>query len=139
MTITRSDGTSTWSVLRRGIEDHDLAHLAVEKTLGCKSAFFGLVDQGVNISDFEHKDRQPAISIEAKQVEHLVLLLQIETKQSEEMEDLLHQYRDILVAHDLPYLENLNQETLHTTRRVFKGLVKDWRRLKVGEFLIYHL
>ena len=57
MSITRSDGSLCWAYLRENFEDHDLAHFAVETVLGFKDAFFGLIDLGYEIGDFEDPDQ----------------------------------------------------------------------------------
>lgn len=137
MTIIRSDGTTTWSALRRGMEIHDLAHLAVESTLYCKDAFFAMVDRGVDISDFEGKRTQPHISVEAKQVEHLVLLLQLEHQQRQYQNDFMDQYQGILKDHDLPKLEELNDRALKEIRLYLDSLVKNVSTLKTDE--VYHV
>ena len=53
LSITRNDGSTTWSKLHRGLETHDLAHYAVESTLRFSKAFYGIINEGYNISDFE--------------------------------------------------------------------------------------
>jgi len=116
MTITRSDGSSTWSTLRRGMEIHDLAHLAVEKTLGCTDAFFAMIERGADIGDFEDKTKQPTITIQAQQVEHLVLLLQIEHQQGSLDEGFLDQYHRMLEKNDLPMLKDLTSDRLQVIR-----------------------
>ena len=60
LTIVRNDNTSTWSKLHRGLETHDLAHYAVESTLKFKNAFYGLINEGYTVADFElPKDKRP--------------------------------------------------------------------------------
>ena len=51
--ITGNDGSKTWSKLHRGLETHDLAHYAVESTLLFSKAFYGIINEGDNINDFE--------------------------------------------------------------------------------------
>jgi hypothetical protein len=53
LSSTRNDGSTTWSKLHRGLETHDLAHYAVESTLRFSKAFYGIINEGYNISDFE--------------------------------------------------------------------------------------
>ena len=56
LTLTRSDGTSTWQRLPRGQAQHDLTHYAVETCLGLTNGFYGLVAAGRDISDFEDRE-----------------------------------------------------------------------------------
>jgi len=116
MTITRSDGSSTWSTLRRGMEIHDLAHLVVEGTLRCTDSFFGMIERGADIDDFEDKTKQPDITIESQQVEHLVLLLQIDFQQGSLGDEFLRHYSDMLIKYELPQLKGLNPESLREIR-----------------------
>ena len=85
LTITRSDGSSTWSKLYKGLETHDLAHYAVEKTLCFKHAFYSIIDNGFNISDFAAPRQQRPFAVrsenlhtEAIVTEHIVNLLEVE-------------------------------------------------------------
>ena len=56
LTCTRSDGSVTWQrqdgQLGLFFPLHDLTHVAVEQTLGFGQAFFGLLAEGWDISDF---------------------------------------------------------------------------------------
>ena len=53
LSITRSNGTTSWCKLQPGLEDHDLAHFAVESVMGYKKGFYGLIDGGIEVKDFE--------------------------------------------------------------------------------------
>ena len=137
MTITRSDGSSTWAVLQAGLEIHDLAHIAVEGTLDLRDAFFGTVEKGAEIADFEDKAKQPKITTEAKQVEHLVLLLLIEQQQGSLGSDFMQQYHDILREHNLPILPMLDEVSLEEIRSQLTKSVQDLSELKVGQALVF--
>ncbi|HTI64674.1 MAG TPA: hypothetical protein VL524_14195 [Gemmatimonadaceae bacterium] len=56
LTAVRADGTTTWQrqagQLGRFFPLHDLTHYAVETTLGFRRAFFGLLAEGWDLSDF---------------------------------------------------------------------------------------
>ncbi len=49
----RDDGTSIWMQANLFMIAHDLAHYAVEKTLPLKFGFYGLLESGLHITDFE--------------------------------------------------------------------------------------
>lgn len=54
-TLLRADGSSTWQRQARHaafFAHHDLVHFAVERTLGLREAFYGLVAQGWAFDDF---------------------------------------------------------------------------------------
>lgn len=56
LSCTRADGTVTWQRQQGGqglfFPRHDLTHYAVETVLEYRSAFYGLIATGWNISDF---------------------------------------------------------------------------------------
>lgn len=56
--LRRNDGTSTWQKrsgpTARFFAVHDLTHYAVETELGFRRAFYGLVAEGWDLSDFGH-------------------------------------------------------------------------------------
>lgn len=82
LTVERADGTSTWEHRPLGFGiDHDMAHLAVEGTLGLEDGFFGTLAKGWNISDFlekEQRDGMRELPREGAWVEHVVMGLQSE-------------------------------------------------------------
>ena len=56
LTCTRADGSVTWQRQQGGqglfFPRHDLTHFAVETVLGLQHAFYGLIAEGWDISDF---------------------------------------------------------------------------------------
>lgn len=53
----RKDGSSTWSTVDQFMIIHDLAHFCVESKLGVVKGFYGLIATGIDISDFENKEK----------------------------------------------------------------------------------
>jgi len=139
MTIVRDDGSKTWSRLRSGFEDHDLAHYAVEKVLGMDQAFFGMINQGVEIADFEDKEKQPDISAEAIQAEHLVNLLQTEYWNNHELIDILKELSLIFIQKKLPQIDRLNESRLDEIRAVYKSAIISLRKLEKGGALKFEI
>lgn len=76
---TRAGGSVTMAEVAPG-PAHDLAHYAVETTLGLKQGFFGLLAAGWDIADFDVAGAAKRLSIppEAVAVEHVVNLLTME-------------------------------------------------------------
>ncbi len=76
ITLTRADGTVTWQRQKGSLAmvfpSHDLTHYAVEQTLGYRSAFYGLVADGWEISDFAMPWRRGPIPHEIREVELIV-------------------------------------------------------------------
>ena len=76
LTAVRADGSSTWQQqngqIGRIFPLHDLTHYAVELTLGCREAFFGLLSTGWHMSDFASPWPRGRPPVEARLVELLV-------------------------------------------------------------------
>ena len=76
ITLTRANGTVTWQRQQGSLAlvfpQHDLTHYAVEQTLGFHGAFFGLVADGWDISDFAVPFPKGPVPLEAREVEMLV-------------------------------------------------------------------
>ena len=141
LTIERTDGTTTWSKLRRGIEDHDLAHFAVEQHLEFDQAFYGLVDSGIDIADFASTDLEKKnniiknLPIESIQTEFIVNLLQTEYWNSKLDTSFLITLENILKEKNLPFPESLTEKKLSDIRKDYQSLVLKLKSLKEGESL----
>ncbi len=75
LTCTRADGSTTWQrqdeQLGQFFPFHDLTHYAVESVLGLRLAFFGLLADGWDITDFDKpglKDRMPPDGLLAEMI-----------------------------------------------------------------------
>jgi len=84
LTCIRDDGSRTWSPVGAGVGvEHDLAHYAVETTLGFREAFLGMLEAGRDIDDFGTRDgRKDTYPHEALLAESLVSLVQISVSQT---------------------------------------------------------
>jgi len=141
----REDGTSTYTILKSPASVyHDLAHLAVERTLGFRKAFFGLLAQGFDIPDFEAKrEERPAellpanLPLEALQTEHIVNLLITEHFNSGKMSDFLSILNQSLIAAGLALPDELNEDTLAIIRDDFAELQEQWSTLPVEHSISY--
>ncbi len=136
LTIVRDDGSSTWSKLYVGMETHDLCHFAVESILAFKNAFFGIINRGFEISDFElPKDQRPFevqpanLHSEALITEHLVNLLEVELLNSGTNEDFLPQLEGILKENNLEKPSNIDENSLAKIRQCYHDLVAKWQQL----------
>ena len=140
LTITRTDGSRTWSKLHKGLETHDLAHFAVEKVLGFKHAFYNIIDMGYTIADFElPKTKRPVavrpenLHAEAIITEHVVNLLEIELLNTGLNTNLISDLRQILANNDLPFPKQMNIQSLEDMRVVYYNLVNQWLVLDQNE------
>jgi hypothetical protein len=142
LTITRSDGTTTWSKLHRGLETHDLAHFAVESTLQFNNAFYGLINRGLTVADFElPKDQRPKevqpeyLHENALITEHIVNLLEVEFRNSGFNANFLENLTEILAKNALSFPKLLNAESLNKIRMTYHNLVNQWLILEEGQEL----
>ena len=110
ITCTRSDGSFTRSSIHPGNELHDIIHYAVESTLKFKQGFYGLLDQGYQIEDFEaprpirKMELLPAnLPLESIQTEFLVNQLMMETLQGR-LENFIEVLKQALEVNSLPFL-----------------------------------
>lgn len=142
ISCTRADGSVTWTKLQRGMAYHDLAHYAVESTLGYQRAFYGLLAEGYDIGDFEkpREQRSPALipanlPQEAIITEYMVNLLQTEYLNSGENPQFLKMLKEILADKDLIFPTALTPDKLVEMRTCFHGLANRWLALPPGESL----
>ena len=142
ITIVRKDGTSTWSKLHKGLETHDLAHYAVESTLNFTKAFYGIINEGSTITDFElPKEQRPFVvrpenlHPEALITEHIVNLLEVELLNSGYNDNFIKELDNILKTNSLVFPNNLNDDSLNKIRNVYHNLYNQWLILAEGEEL----
>ena len=141
-TCIRDDGTQSWTKLHPGIEDHDLAHYAVEKHLEFREAFLGIVNQGYEIGDFAlPRDQRPLalwpvnLPLQAQQTEFIVNLLQTEYWNSGINPNFLTTLRTTLDLKEMPFPARLNEERLELIRKDYHELIARWKELPLGETL----
>jgi hypothetical protein len=142
LTIVRDDGTSTWSKLNSGLETHDLAHYAVESTLQFGNAFYGLINKGFSVADFElPKDQRPIavrpenLHPEALITEHIVNLLEIELLNSGFNNMFIEELEAILKTSQLNTPKNLDDNVLNDIRKTYHSLYNQWLVLTDGQEL----
>ena len=83
---TREDGSVTWQKQIRNAAHfavHDLTHYAVERALGYRHAFFGLIAEGWEIEDATGKGSHGELPAEALEVERIVGLFDAERNSGE--------------------------------------------------------
>lgn len=72
LSCRREDGTVTWSRMQPFFPLHDLTHVAVERTLRLRQAFFGLIAAGWTLEDFSRPGVAARLPTEALQAEVMV-------------------------------------------------------------------
>jgi hypothetical protein len=82
LTAVRADGTVTWQRQKQTVGPffalHDLTHYAVESVLGLERAFFGLLADGWNVTDFGTPWPRGQLPPEAATAELIVGFLDVE-------------------------------------------------------------
>lgn len=79
----RDDGTETWMYADDFFVRHDLSHYCLEKLLGYTTAFMGMLNQGMDVKDFEDRTKRKQITVtrEALYAENMANLFLIEIAQ----------------------------------------------------------
>ena len=144
LTCTRADGTTTWqrqdANRARFFVLHDLTHYAVETTLGCREAFYGLVASGWNITDFESQIDQ--LTGEALRIETLVGLL--DTERADGVPRTATQLNELAAMHYVSRGESrgapgkppvVSESQLKEIRRLRDELFARWGSVGAGEAL----
>lgn len=82
LTCVRANGSVTWQrqpgARGRFFPAHDLTHYAVETALGYRRGFYGLIAEGWDMSDFAVPWRRGPLPAEAREVEMVVGLFDLE-------------------------------------------------------------
>jgi hypothetical protein len=135
LTCTRKDGTVTWMNLDGFFLRHDLLHYSVETSLNYRHGFYGMLANGVSISDFElpKEKRNIVFTDEAVYAEHIVNLIMVENACgkfddfNQKLHDSLHQANS-----------GLNRITLtagqmQAIHACYDALIDQWERLSEGK------
>ena len=79
----RDDGSETWMYADDFFVRHDLSHYCLEKLLGYTSAFMGMLNQDMDVKDFEDREKRKQITLtkEALYAENMANLFLIEIAQ----------------------------------------------------------
>ena len=138
LTCTRKDGSQTWMQVSDFFVAHDLMHYAVETVLNYKNSFYGMLNSGINITDFEKPKAQRTIVLSEQAIiaEHLVNLLLIEYNQgpvADFNETLLLSF-----AADNPGIKPavVSEEAHKKIHDIFSDQINKWYKLATGETLV---
>jgi hypothetical protein len=131
----RDDGTDTWMKTDDFFVRHDLSHYAIEKTLGYKTAFMGMLNNGMDIRDFDNREKRLQITVtqEACNAENMANLFLIEiiagnTRNFNEM--LASGFSSMQQSFSAPVLSD---NEINSIKKYVKELLQQWSELPVGE------
>ena len=144
LTCTRADGTATWQrqegKLGAIFPLHDLTHFAVESALGYTNAFYGLVADGWNLTDFSQPWPRGLPPTEARQVENLVSGFEMEgihgAARADDYNARVAERLEAAAAvpgRSVPGQRRLSDEEIERVRRLRADLIARWKAVKPGE------
>lgn len=134
----RNDGSQTWMHSDDFFVMHDLSHYALEKTLSYTTAFMGMLNDGMDIKDFEDREkrRQIIVTQEAAYAENMANLFLVEILQGnfENFNEISGQ------AFETPWKNfpplHLSDEEINLVRTFLRQLLNQWKVLPAGETMI---
>ena len=129
LSCERKDGSITWRHITPFFISHDLCHIAVETTIPLRNAFFGMIANGIDISEFDRPKDQRTIQLndEALLAEHLVNLLTIEYSQGK-IENFVEILSSIYKENGGASLNNIiTEKKLEQIRNKFNELMVQWQ------------
>ena len=137
LTCIRDDGSSTWAKVQDYFPVHDMTHYVVETTLRIPNAFYSLVADGWDITDFAVKGSAKRIPPEANLVEALVSRLQSELLPGHEFTPGSYNEEVLAVLEGIgnSCRRTVSEEELNEMRVRLRELMAKWRGLEPGASL----
>lgn len=139
LSCTRPDGSITWMTTTPFFTAHDLAHYVVETKLIIDTGFYGMLANGMDITDFENKQKfKPSeLPAETIHVEHLVNLLLTEISSRRQGEDLQNIFDEVCRNSGLPQF-SIGSKMLDEMRSELNTLLQRWTELPEGQTLQFY-
>ena len=136
LSCKRKDGTQTWMHVSKFFILHDLCHYAVETTLSLKRAFFGMLANGTDITDFGLPKEQRTIELTSETLfaEHLVNLIVIDNTQGR-MNNLIEVFKETYYDAGTALLNSINEGKLEDVRNNYASLIQQWQSVPERESL----
>ena len=142
LTAVRADGSTTWQrqdgQLGRFFPLHDLTHYAVETVLGFRRAFFGLLADGWDLSDFGKQSSKELQQDEAGLAELIVGFFDLEraTGVIENADALEEKLRTYYEQRGIPRpARRISDREISRIRECRAELFARWRALPLGQAL----
>jgi hypothetical protein len=114
---------------------HDLLHYAVETSLDYKTAFYGMISNGVSIADFElpKEKRKMVFTDEAVYAEHIVNLVMVEAGYGSFDDFNVQLHQSLRQNNELLSPISLTPDQLIAIHSSYDILLQQWQALKTGE------
>jgi hypothetical protein len=135
LTCIRVDGKTTWAKVQDYFPVHDMTHYVVETTLGIPNAFYSLVSDGWDITQFADKGAAKRIPPQANLVEALVTRLQQRLMPGSDIsvESYNEEVEAILEGIGNPERRPVTQDELTAMWNTLRELLARWKTLEPGE------
>ena len=133
----RDNGTETWMYSDDFFIRHDLSHFALEKILGYTTAFNGMINNGMDIKDFENREKRATLTVtaEAYYAENMANLFLMEIVQGNLNDfNAVQQTTFELLQLSFPKIM-IPDGKLNEIRLYLQQLLQQWKELPAGETL----
>lgn len=133
----RDNGSITWMHADDYFVRHDLSHYALEKTMEYTTAFMGMLNKGMDVKDFEDREKRLQIPMtdEAYAAENMANLFLVELAQGN-FDDFNTVAGAAFESMKAPFeFQPLPGDKIETIRRQLKQLLSEWRTLAAGQTL----
>ncbi|MFT3935356.1 MAG: hypothetical protein QM726_17150 [Chitinophagaceae bacterium] len=134
----RDDGSETWMQTDEFFVRHDLSHYAIEKTMQYKTAFMGMLNNGMGIRDFEDREKRLKMQItdEAWYAENMANLFLIEIAQGR-FDDFNKVSTDAFAKMERAIPPPvLSASQIEAIRKYLSMLLTEWNKLPVDETML---
>ena len=142
LSCIREDGSTTFSKIKKGMEYHDLAHYSVEKSLGFNNAFYGMIQTGNDIQDFDvQRDKRPEhlipknLPLESIQVEYIVNQLML-MYMNGSMDSFIDVLKNTLSDRGIQWSKALDEINLNDLISKYKVLILKWDAIGDGDEMV---
>ncbi len=133
----RDNGTQTWMYSDDFFVRHDLSHYALEKIMGYKTAFNGMINTGMDIRDFENKEKRAAMRVtdEAWYAENMANFFLVEIAQGLFDDFNMVQQAALISFNRHSPIITIPEEKISGIRSYLRELLENWKALPSGERL----
>lgn len=138
LSYLRSDGSRGTEDLKPGSAVHDLAHYVVEFTIKLKEGFWGMIDNGASIAEYNlsNEERAFQISTEGYQAEFLATLIQSAIPSGSIDPNYVEMLRASAHQMGLPFPELPSAARLKELISLAQVLVAQWEQIPPGKEMV---
>ena len=131
----RDDGSETWMYADDYFVRHDLSHYCLEKNLEYTTAFMGMLNHGMDIKDFEDREKRKELTVtsEAMYAENMANLFLMELAQGS-FENFNQTSKESFESWNNEFPSPvLLENDINRIRESLKVLLNSWNELPFGE------